>query len=115
LPRLGRSTGDVVKAVNAEIERFLAGHIEADELARAKTRLIASNVYARDNQKTLAYAYGSGLTTGLTAREVHDWPDRVRAVTAEDVLAAAHAVLDAQHAVTGELLPAAKPIQEARP
>ncbi|MGB3809647.1 MAG: pitrilysin family protein [Parvibaculum sp.] len=109
LPRVGGSIATTEKAIDAELARFLAAEIDTDELERAKTQLIASATYARDTQQTMAYAYGSGLTTGLTARDVYLWPDYVRAVTAADVLAAARKVLDARHAVTGELLPKVKP------
>jgi zinc protease len=109
LPRVGGGIGDTEKAVDAELEAFLASEIDADELKRAKSQLVASAIYARDAQRTMAYSYGSGLTTGLTARQVYEWPDHIRAVTAADVMAAAREVLDARHAVTGELLPEAKP------
>ena len=109
LPRVGGSIADAEKAIDAEVAKFLEGDIEAGELARAKSQLVAGAVYARDTQQTMAYAYGGGMTTGLTARQVYEWPDHIRAVTAGDVLAAAHEVLDARHAVTGELLPEAKP------
>jgi len=108
LPRVGRSASDAEKAVDVELAKFIAGTIDADELKRAKSQLVASAVYARDKQRTLAYAYGSGMTTGLTARQVYEWPDYIRAVTAQDVLAAAKDVLDARHAVSGVLLPEAK-------
>ena len=52
----------------------------------------------------MAYAYGEGLMTGLSMADIHEWPDRIRAVTADDVLDAARALL-AGVAVTGELLP----------
>lgn len=109
LPRVGGNLGDVERAIDAELARFLDGGVGADELSRARTLLVASAVYARDTQQTMAYAYGSALMTGLSARDVHEWPDRVEAVTAADVLAAARKVLDARRAVTGELLPAAGP------
>ncbi|HEY4342894.1 MAG TPA: pitrilysin family protein [Parvibaculum sp.] len=109
LPRVGGSTAGAEKAIDVELEKFLGSEIGAGELERAKTQLIASATYARDTQQTMAYSYGSGLATGLSAKDVYEWPDHVRAVTAADVLAAAHKVLDARHAVTGELLPKVKP------
>ncbi|MDR3499043.1 MAG: pitrilysin family protein [Parvibaculum sp.] len=109
LPRLGVPLDAVEKGIDAEIARLLADGIDADELDRAKTQLVASAVYARDTQQTMAYSYGSGLMTGLTAADVYQWPDHIRAATAADVLAAARKALIADHAVTGELLPQATP------
>ena len=113
LPRVGGNLGDVEKAIDAELARFLGEGVGADELSRARTLLVASAVYARDTQQTMAYAYGSGLMTGLSAWDVHEWPDRVEAVTADDVLAAARKVLDARRAVTGKLLPAGQPEKQS--
>ena len=63
--------------------------VTAEELERAKNRLIADAVYAQDNQATLARWYGAALTTGSTVEQVQTWPDRIRAVTAEAVRDAA--------------------------
>lgn len=109
LPRLGGDLAVAEKAIDAEIARLLKDGVTAAELERARTQLVASDVYARDTQQTMAYAYGSALMTGVSARDVFEWPDHVKAVTAEDVLAAAHKVFDGAHTVTGELLPEVKP------
>lgn len=108
LPRLGGNLADSEKAIAAEIARLLKDGVSAEELDRAKTQLVASDIYARDTQQTLAYTYGSALMTGVSAREVFEWPDFIRAVTAEDVLAAAHGIFDKANTVTGELLPEEK-------
>ncbi|HEX7775073.1 MAG TPA: pitrilysin family protein [Parvibaculum sp.] len=113
LPRLGVPLDAVEKGIDAEIARLLKDGISADELERAQTQLVASAVYARDTQQTMAYSYGSGLMTGLSADDIYHWPDHIRAATAADVLAAARKVLAADHTVTGELLPEAK--AEAKP
>lgn len=76
-----------------------------EELTRAKTVIAAGAVYARDSQRSMAYAYGEGLMTGLSIDDIHEWPDRIRAVTAADVVDAARAVLSGSVSVTGELLP----------
>jgi zinc protease len=78
--------------------------IEADELARAKSRLIADAVYAQDNQMTLGRWYGTTLTTGGTIQDVQSWPDRIRTVTAAQVQEAARLWLDKKRSVTGYLM-----------
>ena len=108
LPRVGGNIVDAEKAVDAALEAFLKSDITEDELKRARGQLAASAIYARDRQQTMAYIYGSGIMTGLTPKEIYGWPDAIRAVTAADVRAAAQHVLDARHAVTGELLPEAR-------
>jgi zinc protease len=54
-------------------------------LARVKTQLVASAIYQRDSQYSLASAYGQALAIGLTVADVQSWPQRISAVTAQDV------------------------------
>ena len=100
--------GVSLERIDAAIEAVVAGVAEVgfDEaaLTRAKTRLIAEAIYARDSQMTLANWYGASLTTGLTLDDIAAWPDRIEAVTGEDVRKAA-AYLDRQRGVSGYLLP----------
>ena len=92
---------DAVEAVIAEMART---PVADEDLARAKTRLIADAVYAQDNQSTLARLYGAALASGETVETVQQWPDRVDAVTAEDVRAAVAKWLTRERAVTGFLM-----------
>ena len=52
----------------------------------------------------MARWYGAALTTGSTVEKVQSWPDRIRAVTAEAVHAAAKTWLDKRRSVTGYLV-----------
>ena len=76
----------------------------SEDLERVKTQLIAEAIYAQDNQATLARWYGGALTTGLSIEDIRSWPDRIRAVTAEQVQAAAQKWLDKKRSVTGYLI-----------
>ena len=94
-------------ALEAAIEEAIAEvgeGVTAEELARAKTRMIADAVYAKDNQATLARWYGAALATGSSVARVTLWPDRIRAVSAEAVRAAARTWLQPQRSVTGYLI-----------
>jgi len=100
----------VEQAVDQVIAEFLAEQTDpdmwAEDLKRVKTRLVAEAVYARDSISTMAQIYGQALTTGSTIEDVQNWPQSIRAVTPEDVRAAAGYVLDLRKSVTGLLLPA---------
>ena len=74
------------------------------DIARAKTGLVASTIYRRDSQFSMASAYGQALAIGMTVDDVNEWPARIRAVTADDVQAAARR-LNRREAVTAYLLP----------
>lgn len=95
------------------LEKFLETKVSEEELQRAKTRLIADVVYAQDNQVSLARWYGESLATGLSVADVAAWPDRIDAVTAEDVARVARKWLDKRRAVTGFLLPKEEPRKAA--
>jgi zinc protease len=51
-------------------------------------------------------SFGVALATGRTVEDVEAWPERIGAVTAAQVNAAAGYALRPEHSVTGRLLPA---------
>jgi zinc protease len=91
-------------AIDEVIADVIKNGVTADELERAKTRMIADAVYAQDNQAALARWYGTALTTGSTVEDVQAWPDRIRAVSADAVREAARTWLDRRRSVTGYLV-----------
>lgn len=101
--------GDIAKveaAVMEEIDRFLQGGVTEEEIARAKRRLVASTIYARDSLASGPHIFGQALTSGRTVADVLAWPERIMAVTSAQIEAAARAVLVPARAVTSHLLPA---------
>jgi zinc protease len=103
-PRDGVTLPQLESAADAVIDDVIAHGITADELERAKTRLIADAVYAHDSQASMARWYGSALTTGATVADVEQWPDRIRKVTAQQVQDAARTWLETTRSVTGYLI-----------
>jgi zinc protease len=103
-PRPGVDLPKIEEAIDAVLAEVIEKGIDPQELIRAKTRLVAHQIYDQDNQSRLARLYGSAVTTGLTVEAVRDWPDRIKAVTADDVKAAARKFLDKGRSVTGYLI-----------
>ena len=103
-PKTGTTLPQIEAAMDAILAEVADKGVTADELERAKNRLIAEAVYAQDNQATLARWFGAALTTGSTVEQVQAWPDRVREVTAESVRAVARRYLDKRRSVTGYLI-----------
>ena len=97
------------KAVETEIAELIKDGITADELSRAKDRMQAEAIYARDSLSGGARTLGSALAVGITVDEVEAWPERIGAVTSEQILAAARATFDTRRSVTSQLLPETKP------
>lgn len=108
-PKPGISLRDVEAGIDDVVNDVIDHGVTADELDRAKTRLIADAVYAQDNQATLARWYGSALATGQTVAMVRTWADRIRAVTADAVQQAARTWLDRRRSVTGYLVQSLQP------
>jgi zinc protease len=108
----------VAAAMNAEILQVAAQGVSAAEVERAKAKLRAQVAYARDSYRTGAHVIGAALATGETLADVEDWPQRIAAVTTDQVNEAAHAILRDERSVTGMLLPAAPgegPVGEGGP
>ena len=104
VPRAGVSLEALEKAVDQVLGVTALALPRDNDLARAKTQLIASVTYRRDSQYALASAYGQALVIGLTVDDVNEWPARIRAVSAETVRKAAQA-LSKKEAVSAYLIP----------
>ena len=103
-PQPETSLPQLEAAIDAVLADVVEKGVTAEELERAKSRLLADAVYANDNQRMLAQWYGASLVTGATVDQVRTWPDRIRLVTAEAVRDAARRWLDKQRSVTGYLI-----------
>ena len=108
-PKPGVTLHDLENGIDTVLTDIVDHGVTADELDRAKNRLIANAVYAQDNQATLARWYGAALATGQTVDMVRSWPDRIRAVTADAVQQAARTWLDRRYSVTGYLVQSLQP------
>ncbi len=104
LPAEGVSLEALDAAIETVIRSMTTVVVEAEDLTRAQTRLVADAVYAQDNQASLARWYGAALATGLTVEAVAHWPESIEAVTGEDVRRAAATWLVKRRAVTGFLV-----------
>lgn len=103
-----RGEGDIAimrRTIREEIDRIASDGVPDDELDKAKNRSIKSLVFARDSQATMARIYGALLTTGGKVEDVNEWAGHIRAVTSEQVSAAATAWLNRNKATTAFLLP----------
>jgi zinc protease len=91
-------------AITEEIAKLRNTPPSDDEIARAKTQLIADNVYLQDGLQSLAQVMGHLKMIGLPLDYYFTWDAKVQAVSAADISAALK-MLDENYSVTGELLP----------
>ncbi|MBU6457551.1 MAG: insulinase family protein [Bradyrhizobium sp.] len=113
-PKPGITFAQVEQVVDHVIAEIAQNPVPAEDLERVKTQLIAQAIYAQDSQVTLARWYGAALTTGLSIDDIRNWPDRIRAVSAEQVRAAAQKWLDKKRSVTGYLVKDTTPKREEK-
>jgi zinc protease len=107
-PRQGVRLAALSAAFDGEIAALLKDGVDEKEVARAIGRLQAEAIYARDSLATGARVLGAALSIGRTVEDVETWPERIGAVTAADVDAAARAVFRIERSVTAALLPEEK-------
>jgi zinc protease len=103
-PRSGVEFAQIEQVIDEVIADISQNGVRAEDLERVKTQLIAEAIYAQDNQATLARWYGGALTTGISIEDIRGWPERIRAVTAEQVRDAAQRWLEKKRSVTGYLI-----------
>lgn len=104
-PSPGVDVADLESAIEVELANVLENGLTEDEVERAKTRLQAEVIYAKDSPTSAAQTVGSLLAVGMTLEQIEEWPERVEAVTAEQVNAAAQELFTAAPNGTGVLLP----------
>lgn len=92
-------------AMDEVLDDVLTNGVTEEEVAAAKERMQATAVYALDDPGSVARIFGWVLSAGLTVEDVERWPDTIAAVTRDQVMAAARAVLRPERSVTGILLP----------
>ncbi len=93
-------------AIDAVIEDVRVNGVTQQELDRARAALLAEYVYNSDSISRMARQYGWRLAVGLDVEDVEDWPNRIKAVTTDDVRKVAVDHLLDENSVTGILKPA---------
>ena len=96
---------DNIALLDAEIKKLKTQQVTLQELERAKTKILADTLYARDSQFAQARIYGSLISIGLTIEDVGRWTKDIEAVSVHDILKAANLYLDASQSITGILTP----------
>ena len=105
IPRDGVSVATLEEALDKALVASLANGPDADSVARAKTLYRAEITYAQDGLSTIASYIGSLMMVGKDQQFFYDLPGAIDAVSAEDMLHIARAVLVKTQSTTGVLLP----------
>ncbi|MEE2760035.1 MAG: pitrilysin family protein [Pseudomonadota bacterium] len=106
-PRPGTTMEALEEAVEAIIAELVREGVTDDEVARAKRRMQSSANYIMDSSVGGARTLGAAQASGHVIADVESWPERIGAVTPNQIYAAARAIFQNKNSVTGILLPAA--------
>jgi zinc protease len=105
-PSEGVSLEALEAAYMAVIDDVLENGFTAAEIERSRNSLAASAIYQRDSQTGMANLYGRTLAVGGAVEDVMSYPADIRAVTADDAIAALRRVLgEDRNYIEAHLLP----------
>lgn len=110
-PAPDQSMPNTYKIFDEQIRLLIKDGVTDKELSNAKTTMQADAIYALDSVEGPAMILGRALITGTPLEDIENWPQKIGAVTKEQVQAAATKYLnpDAPYIyppVNGFLLPA---------
>lgn len=114
-PAPGKTADELEKAIRGQVERIQREGVSEAELARVKAQVIAADVYQRDSLFYQAMQLGEYVTAGLPPEALAHRVDKLRAVSAGEVQAAARQWLQDDQLSVGILDPQALQPQTRRP
>lgn len=104
-PAQGKTIDDVKQAIFEQIDKVKQSPVTEAELQRVKTQVIASSVYQLDSVFYQAMQLGMLETVGLDWRLVDSYPDKISAITAEQVQQVAKKYFIDDGLTVAELIP----------
>lgn len=88
-PAEGKTVIELEAALVAQIELIKTGGVTQQELNRVKASVIAADVYQRDSMFYQAMQVGQLETMGYSWRLIKEYPEKLKAVTSEQIQAVA--------------------------
>jgi len=104
-PRPGQRYQKLESDLRAVLQESAEKGLDTTAVQNAKQRLQRSAIFAREGVVMPGYAFGMALTTGHTVSDVEEWPDRIDAVTVEQVNDALRSLAKSPRQIMGALLP----------
>jgi zinc protease len=88
-PAEGKTVADLEAAFSAQIELIKTGGVTQQELDRVKASVVSSDVYQRDSMFYQGMQVGQLATMGYDWRMLKTYPEKLKAVTSEQIMAVA--------------------------
>ena len=104
-PSEGKTVADLEAALITQIELIKTGGVTQQELDRVKAAVIASDVYQRDSMFYQGMQIGQLETMGYSWRLLKEYPEKLKAVTSEQIQAVAKKYLTKDNMTVATLDP----------
>lgn len=103
-PKPDVKLSQIAKAVEATIQDFIQTGVNPDDFARAKTSLLADDVYGRDDIFHSVYRLGLWLMADGDVATYDDWKQELADLTPQDIIRVAKQYFNTQTSTTGLLV-----------
>lgn len=104
-PKEDVKTKDFEAALNKAVRQAVA-EITIEEIEKTKAKMLAGQVYLRDNPNDAAYIVGAMAAVGMSVEEIENHAENIRKVSAAEVRQAAKKLFGGAISVTGIVKPA---------
>ncbi|MBA3581144.1 MAG: insulinase family protein [Gammaproteobacteria bacterium] len=105
VPNDNKKVADIETALRQQLNKLKTHKISAEELARVKAQVLASEVYQRDSMFYQGMRLGLLEAVGLGWQRADEYVAGIKAVTAEQVQSVAKEYFVDQHVTVAELVP----------
>ena len=104
-PSEGHSVLELEGKIMEQIERLKTTLVPDEELNRVKAQVLAQKVFGRDSMSDQAIRLGMFESVGLPWQLSDEIVDRVKAITAEDIMRVSKQYFDLKRLTVAELIP----------
>jgi zinc protease len=95
---------EIARITEAELRALSVGHLPSPSLPHAKQDLKAKMAATIDKVPPSARVVGEALMRGRTIQQAQEWPDRIDAVTTDDITMASQKLVSSWTFLTGVML-----------
>ena len=85
IPAPGVTIAEMEQAMREIFDQYLESGLDQADIDSAKQRLVDASIFERDSLMGPAMVLGRALTSGMSIDYVENWPDRIEAITADDI------------------------------
>jgi len=105
IPTQGHTIAELETKILMQLERLKNELVTPDELQKVKTQMLAQEIFEKDSMAQQATFLGMLETVGLPWQLADEFTEKVKAVTAEEVKAAANRYFNPKYMTVAELIP----------